>query len=77
MNNRLTRIVFYEPFKIYIDAVKQSKIIMNVIFRQHFFLNSIVSNINALFTINLLLFLCYFLGMKQKLFNIFYLKINS
>ena len=68
----LTKIVYYKQVKITIDTPGLAKVILNVIVRHHNLLNSIIINRGSLFTLKFWSLLCYFLGIKQRLFTTFY-----
>ena len=75
--NWLTKIIYYEPVKITIDTPGLVEVIFNMVVWHHGLLNSIVSDRGLLFIFKFWLLLCYFLGIKQRLFTAFYLYINS
>ena len=68
----LTKMVYYEPVKVIIDAPGLAEVIINVIVRHHSLSDSIITDRGSLFTSKFLLLLCYFLGIKQKLFIAFH-----
>ncbi len=70
--DRLTKIVYYEPIKITINAPDLAKVIINVVVRHHGVLESIVIDRGSLFRSKFWFLLCYFLGIKSKLFKAFY-----
>ena len=70
--NWLTKMVYYKPVKVTIDAPGLAAIIINVVVRHHGLSDSIVTNRGSLFTSKFWSFLCYFLGIKQKLSTAFY-----
>ena len=65
--NRLTKMVYYKPVKVTINAPGLAKVIINVIVRHHGLSDSIVTDRGSLFTSKFWSFLCYFLGIKQRL----------
>lgn len=75
--DKLTKKIEYELVKTMIDKTSQTKIFIDVIIKPNDIIDFIISNPNALFTSKLSLFLYYFQGIKQKLFTIFYPKMNS
>ena len=75
--DRLTRMVHYKPVKITINTFGLAEVIIDVVVRHYSFLNSIVTNQGFLFTANIWSLLCYFLGIKRRLFTIFYLQIDG
>ena len=64
--------VHYEPIKITINALGLTEIIIDVVIRHHGLPNSIVTDKNSLFTSKFWLLLCYFLGIKCRLFTTFH-----
>ena len=70
--DRLIKMVHYEPFKITIDASSFTEIIIDVEVRHHGLPDSIVTNRRSLFTSKFWSSLCYFLGIKQRLFTAFH-----
>ena len=70
-------IIHYEPVKVTINAPSLAKIIINVVVRYHSLPSSIVINRGSLFTSKFWSSLCYFLGIKQRLFTAFYPKTDS
>lgn len=65
--NRLTKIVHYKPVHIPIDAPGLPEVILNVVVRHHGLPDSIISDRGSVFTSKIWSFLCYFLGIKQRL----------
>ena len=63
----VTKIVYYKPVKVTIDAPGLVEIIINVIMRHHGLSDSIVTNRRSLFTSKFWSLLCYFLDIKRKL----------
>ena len=74
--NRLTIMVHYKPVKIIINTPSLVEVIINVVVRQHSFLDSI-TNRRLLFISKFLLLLYYFFSIKQKLLIAFHLQIDS
>ena len=70
--NRLTKMVHYEQVKIIIDAPGLAEVIFDVIVQHHGLLDSIVSNRGLLFTSKFWSSLCYFFGVKRRLFTAFH-----
>ena len=64
--------VHYKPIKVTIDASGLAKVIFDVVIQHHGLPNSIVSDKGSLFTSKFWLLLCYFLGIKRRLFTAFY-----
>ena len=75
--DRLTKIVYYEPVKITIDAPGLAEVIINVVVRHHGLPHSIVTDRGSLFTSKFWSLLCYFLSIKRRLSTAFYLQING
>ena len=63
--------VYYEPVKITINALELAEVIIDVLICQHSLLNSIITDRGLFFTLKFWLLLCYFFGMKQRLFIAF------
>ena len=70
--DRLTKMVYYEPVKVTIDALGLAKVIIDVVVRHHGLPDSIVTNRGSLFTSKFWSSLCYFLGIKRRLFTSFH-----
>ncbi len=68
---RLMKMVHYELVNIMINAPGLAKVIINMIVRHHGVLESILTDWGLLFTSKFWFLLCYFLGIKKKLFTIF------
>ena len=75
--DRHTKMVYYEPVKVTINAPGLAEIILDVVIWHHGLPDSIVSNKGLLFTSKFWLSLCYFLGIKQRLFTAFYTQTNG
>ena len=75
--NWLTKMIYYEPVKISINALGMAKVIINVVVRHHGLPDLIVTNRGSLFTSKFWSSLCYFLGIKRGLTTAFYPQINS
>ena len=75
--NRLTKMVYYKPVKVTIDAPGLAKVIINVVMRHHSLPDSIVTNRRFFFTSKFWSLLCYFLGIKRKLSIAFYLQTDG
>ena len=65
--NRLTKMVYYKPVKITIDAPELAKVTIDVVVQHHGLPDSIISDRGAIFTSKFWSSLCYFLGIKQRL----------
>ncbi len=75
--DQLTKLVYYEPVKVTIDALALAKVIIKAIVQYHGSLDSIVSDWDSIVTIKFWFLLCYFLSIKQKLFTTFHLQTNG
>ncbi len=69
---RLTKMVYYEPYKVTIDALGLAKVIIDVVVHHHRVPESIVTDQGSLFTYKFWSLLCYFLGIKKKLSTAFH-----
>lgn len=70
--DQLTKMVYYKPVKITINAPRLVEVIINVVVRHHGLSDLIVTDRGLLFTSKFWLSLCYFLEIKQKLSTAFY-----
>ena len=75
--NRLTKMVYYKPVKVTIDAPRLAKVIIDVVVQPHDLSDSIISNRGAIFTSKFWSSLCYFLGIKRQLSTAFYPQTNG
>ncbi len=75
--DQLTKMVYYIPVKVTIDAPGLAKVIINVIMSYHRVPESIVTDQGSLFSSKFWSSLCYFLGIKQKLSTAFHLQIDG
>ena len=75
--DRLTKMVYYEPVKVTIDASGLAKVILDVVVRHHGLPNSIVSDRGSLFISKFRSLLCYFLGIKRRLSTAFHLQTDG
>ena len=69
--------VHYEPVKITIDAPGLAEVIIDVVVRHHGLPDSIVTDRGSLFTLKFWSLLCYFLGIKRRLFTAFHLQTDG
>lgn len=69
--------VDYKPVKIRINAFGLVKVIINVIICYHGLLDFIVSDRGSVFTSKFCSLLCYFFGIKRRLFIAFHPPIND
>ena len=70
--DRLTKMVHYKPVKVTFDIPGLAEVIIDMVICHHGFLDSIVTNKGSLFTLKFWSLLCYFLGIKKRLFTTFY-----
>ena len=71
--NWLTKMVYYKPVQVTINASRLAEVILDIVVWHHDLLDSIVSDRDSVFTSKFWFSLCYFLGIKQRLFTAFYL----
>ena len=67
----LSKMVHYESVKVTINAPKLAEVIIDVVVWLHNLPDSIISDREAIFTSKFWSLLCYFLGIKRKLFTAF------
>ena len=70
--DRFTKMVYYEPVKITINAPGLAEVIFDVVVCHHGLLDSILSDRDSLFTSKFWSSLCYFLDIKQRLSTTFH-----
>ena len=75
--NQLTKMVHYILVKVTINAPGLAIVIIDVVKRHHRVPKSIVIDQGLLFTSKFWFSLCYFLGIKKKLFTAFHLQTDS
>ena len=75
--NCLTKMFYYEPIKITIDAPGLVEIILDVVVHYHGLPDSIVTDKGSLFTLKFWSSLCYFLGIKRRLPTAFHPQIDG
>ena len=68
----LTKMVYYKPVKITLNAPGLAKVIRDVVVRHHGLPDLIVTNWGSLFISKVWSLLCYFFGIKQKLSTAFH-----
>ena len=73
----LTKMVYYEPVKITINAPGLAEVIIDVVVYHHGLSDSIVTDRDSLFTSNFWSSLCYFFGIKRRLFTTFHLQTDG
>ena len=69
--DKLTKMIHYKLVKITINDLSLIKIIIDIVMRHYGLLNSIITNRKLLFISKFWSLLCYFLGIKQRLFTAF------
>ena len=67
----LSKMVHYKPVKVTIDTPELAKVIINGVVRHHDLPDFIVSDWCSVFNSKFWSLLCYFLGIKQRLFTVF------
>ena len=75
--DRLTKMVNYKPVKITIDTPGLAKVIIDIVVWYYCLPDSIITDQGSLFTSKFWFLLCYFLGIKRKLFMAFFPQING
>ena len=75
--DRLTKMVYYKPVKITIDASGLAEVIIDVVVWYHGLPDSIITNRNPLFTSKFSSSLCYFLSIKKRLSTAFHPQTNG
>ena len=73
----LTKMIHYEPVKITINALGLIKVIIDVVVWHHGLPDSFVTNRGSLFILKFWSSLCYFLGIKRRLFTVFNPQTNG
>ena len=75
--NRLTKMVYYKPFKVTINAPGFAEVLIDVVVRHHGLPDSIVTDRGSLFTSKFWSSLCYFRSIKRRLSTAFYSKTDG
>ena len=75
--DRLTKMIYYKPVKVNINAPGLAKVIINVVMKHYGLSDSIVTDWELLFTSKFWSLLCYFLGIKQRLSTTFHPQTNG
>ena len=75
--DRLTKMVYYKPVKITIDAPGLAEVIIDIVVRHHGLFDSIITDWGFLFTSKFWSLLCYFLDIKKKLSKTFHPQTNG
>ena len=73
----LIMMVYYILIKIIFNAPRLAEVIIDMVVRHYRLLDSIITNIGSFFTSKFWLLLCYFLGIKRRLFTTFYPQTNG
>ena len=69
--------IYYNLVKITINALGLAEVIIDMIVSHHGFQNSIITDRGSLFILKFWLLLCYFLGVKWRLFTTFHPQIDG
>ena len=75
--NRLTKMIYYKPVKVTIDALGLAEVIIDIVVRYHGLPDLIITNQESFFTSKFWLLLCYFFVIKWKLSTAFYPQIDG
>ena len=75
--DRLTKMVYYKPVKITINAPGLAEVIIDIVVRHHGLPDSIITDRGSLFTSKFWSSLCYFLGIKRRLSTAFHPQTNG
>ena len=75
--NQLTKMVHYKLVKITLNASGLTEVIIDVVVCHHRLPDSIVTNRDFFFILKFWLSLCYFLGIKRRLFTTFHPQTDS
>ena len=75
--NWLTKMVYYKPVKITINAPGLAGVIIDVVVHHHGLTDLIITDWGFVFNLKFWSSLCYFLVIKHWLFNAFYLQIDG
>ena len=75
--DQLTKMVYYKPVKVIIDAPGLAEVILDVVVWHYGLPDSIVTNRGSLFTSKFWSLLCYFFGIKQKLSTAFHIQTDG
>ena len=75
--DQFTKMIYYKLVKITLNALGLAKVIIDVVVRHHGLPDSIVTNKSSFFTPKFWLLLCYFLGIKQRLFTAFHAQTDG
>ena len=75
--DQLTKMVYYKPIKITINAQGLAEVIIDIVVYHHGLSNSIVTNRGSLFTSKFWSSFCYFFSINRQLSSAFHLQTNS
>ena len=75
--DRLTKMIYYEPIKVTIDAPSLAEVTIDMVVRHDGLPDSIIRDCKLLFTSKFWSLLCYFLNIKQKLSTAFHPQIDG
>ncbi len=75
--DRLTKMVYYEPVKVTIDAPALAEVIIEAVVQHHGLPDSIVSDRGSVFTSKFWSSLWFFLEIKRRLSTAFHLQTDS
>ena len=75
--DQLIKMVYYKPVKVTINFPGLVEVIINVVMRHYYLLDSIITNQELLFTSKFWSLLYYFLGIKWRLLIAFYPQTNN
>ena len=75
--DRLTKMMYYEPVKVTINASGLAEVILDVVVRYHGLPDSIVLDRGSLFTSKFWSWLCYILSIKRRLLTAFHPQTNN
>ena len=75
--DRLTKMVHYQSVKVTINAPGLAKVIIDVVVCHYGVPESIITDQGSLITSKFWPLLCFFLGIKRKLFTAFYPQTNN
>ena len=70
--DRLTKMVYYAPVKVIINAPGLTEVIINVVVKHHGLPDLIITDWGSFFTSKFWSLLCYFFGFKRRLSTTFY-----
>ena len=73
----LTKMVYYKPVKLTIDALGLAEVIIDVVIKHHGLPDSIVTDRGSFFTSKFWSLLCYFLGIKRRLSTAFHPQMDE